>query len=198
MPMTSELRHDEIMRARRRAYDNFIEHAATYFGKEPRSVLKVAEIAWAKLQDVKAEAWTKLQDAVVDLWETWPRNLVRAIRQAILDAKIRTSEAAEKTDCPYCDGAGYFIAQKAVEAVMGALVTYSFAWRCAGCKNWVGEFGEKVPAAYPLELKTRGFEIVIPPKPTSSEKEPVDLDDLIFGLAKRFDAKPRKTAWEEA
>ncbi len=160
----------EIMRARRRAYDNFIESSRHLLRKEPRSVLKVAEIAWAKLQDVKAEAWTKLQDAVVDLWETWPRNLIRAIRQTILDANDQNVRGSRKNRLPILRWRRLLHRAEGRRAVMGAIVTYSFAWRCAGCKNWVRGIRGKGSCRIPPRTQNRGFEIVIQPKPTISEK----------------------------
>lgn len=158
---TSDIRHDEVKRTRRMAYDAFIEHAATYFGRDHRSIVRVADIAWTKLQDVPEESWTQLKDAVVHLWERWPLNLVTAIRQAIADAKICSKQQHKKTHCRYCNGSGYFLVQYHHLETSG--VPYSSVWRCAGCRNWAGILGEAIPAAYPLELKSRGFEIVVPP-----------------------------------
>jgi hypothetical protein len=109
----------------------------------------VSEIA------IPAEAFREIGKRLRRRLETTSGNLGLRIIEAWAETGKDFANAVVKEPCRLCNSAGVFSAGKANGFGQTAWHTY----RCAGCTNWHGVYGKAIPAAYPLQKMSEGFEI---------------------------------------
>jgi hypothetical protein len=151
-------------------YDEFLRFAA--------KLIDIFDLDWGKyhpridaaydfLQHIPEIAFRGMYPIAVDSWNGWPRNFPRAVKEVYETWRHQNQQVAAHSlaPCDYCNGHGFFTGIKRVEVKPGVRISFRFTFRCSACSNWRGVFGEKIPAAWPLELKTHGYELDIYPKP---------------------------------
>lgn len=162
----------------RSEYKKFAASVASVFSKDWHKAEAQFEACLKFLPAIPDEAWRPMATIAADTWESWPRNLVRAVKEAFYtwkaDAKIRR----EVTDCEYCNSAGFFSGGRSIEVKPGITVWYWHTWRCGACANWRGVVGTMIPIAYPLEIKMQGF-VVQKFAKMQSDGERMDITTLV-------------------
>ena len=170
-------------------YKDFCADLVRNFDKDWAKVGLKVDFGYQFLEHVPLNAWHPMVTLAVDHWEGWPRNWVRAVKEICQLWKAQEHIERSVTDCEKCNGNGFFSGTKMVEVKPGIFVSYRHTWRCAACRNWFGVMGEKIPAGYPLEIKSQGFEIDIYQKPMPRDQRSFDLTQIIDMAGHRVNQK---------
>jgi hypothetical protein len=135
-------------------YLEFCGKVAKSLGKDWNKVGNQCKTVWEHLQHIPNPAWPQLANTAVKRWETWPINIYIAISELYGLWATENKFAREIKKCEYCNSAGTFSASKIVEVKPNVNIRYYFTYRCGGCENWRGLYGNKIKLGYPLEIKT--------------------------------------------
>jgi hypothetical protein len=154
-------RNSEEATDRKAACDRFAGELSNIFGKDWEKVQDQVDSGFRFLEHISVEAWREMVRVAVDTWEGWPRNWVKAVNEVYQLVKRDVSDNRDLQACTYCNGNGFFSGSKRIEMKPGVYMRYSFVWRCAACRNWYGALSEKIGQAYPLEIKSAGYQVEI-------------------------------------
>jgi hypothetical protein len=116
-----------------------------------------------------------------------------AIKQSVSDSRLHSTTTGQRSECSYCNGNGFFWATKSIEVATGKKVSYSYTYRCAGCRNWSGIIGERVPAKHPLEIQSAGFTIILA-QPEDTKAKHQDIESLLMSVGTRVNPKTDRPA----
>lgn len=168
-----------------REYLSFCGTLANVFDREWSRIEDRITAGWKFLEHVQDTAWKPMTPIAIDKWESWPRNWVRGVKEVYGLWKIEAKIARSTTNCEYCNGNGWFSGIKRIEVKPGIVVAYRFTFRCANCRNWFGVLGERVPMAYPLEVKSDGFQLDIYQQPIPAEVRRYSLAEIAAGIGQQ-------------
>jgi hypothetical protein len=123
--------------------------------------------AFEYLNHIPSDAYPGMEQIAVNSWARWPLNFPKAVKEVYEIWRHENKHTARPagTFCEYCNGVGFFTGIERVAVKPGVSMPYPHTFRCSACRNWFGVLGEAIPSAWPLELKTRGYEVVLYPKP---------------------------------
>lgn len=173
----------------REDYNKFAATVGNVLGKEWDEITDQVDTSYSFLKNIPDQAWLPLSQIAVQKWERWPKNLVLAVRELYQTWKSDEHYERKITDCEYCNGNGFFSGSKVVEVKPKVYITYRHTWRCAGCHNWFGLMGEKIPASHPLEVQSWGFKIDIYEAPMAHDHRSFDLSQIIASTGQRINPK---------
>lgn len=172
-----------------KAYKAFCGDLAKNFNIDWAKHVSKLDFAFRFLEHIPEIAWKPMVQIAVNRWDGWPRNWTKAIKEVYRlyqrDAQIERAV----TDCEYCNGNGFFSGVKHAEIKPGVFSKYSYTWRCAGCRNWFGVLGDKIPKSFPLEIKSQGFKIELYGKPMPKSAERKDLLGMLESVGQRVNPK---------
>lgn len=177
-------------------YKKFAAAVANVFSKDWAKIQPQFDACMKFLPSIPNEAWRPMAGIAAESWESWPRNMVRAIKDTYYTWKADAKIARDVTDCEYCNSIGYFSGGIQVEVKPGVRVWYWYTWRCAACSNWRGVVGKRIPDGYPLEIKSRGYEIRTFSKP-QADGERRSLSSMIEMAGRRVNEKVSRPAIQE-
>ncbi len=175
-------------------YKTFCVSLCDLFDRDWEKYSDRMTIGYEFLNHIPREAWKPMVQMAVDKWESWPRNWVKSIKELYQLWQGESKFRREITNCDYCNSNGFFDGIKYIEVKPEMDVSYSYCWRCAGCRNWFGILGNKVPIAFPLEMKSQGFEIKVFPKPIPEDSKYFDLKQLLEIVGNRTNPKVNRPA----
>jgi hypothetical protein len=168
-------------------YKRFAGAVANVFSKDWVKAEAQFQACIKYLPDIPTEAWRPMAGIAIESWESWPRNLVRAVKDVFYQWKADAKIRREMTDCDQCNSVGFFSAGRNVEVKPGIHVWYWNTWRCAVCGNWRGVVGTMIPIGYPLEIRRDGYTIQKFAK-QQGEGEYRSLDELVKSAGAQVNA----------
>jgi hypothetical protein len=159
-------------------YKRFAGAVANVFSKDWNKAEAQFQACIKFLPEIPSEAWRPMAGIAINSWESWPRNLVKAVKEVFYKWKSDSKISREVIDCDQCNSVGFFSAGRNVEVKPGVKVWYWHTWRCAACANWRGVIGDMVPMNYPLQAKRDGYVIQRFSRP-QGPGEFKSIDDLV-------------------
>jgi hypothetical protein len=170
-------------------YNKFAGTVCNAFGKDWDKARDQVETSYQFLGHIPDEAWRPMTPLAVDHLESWPKNFVKSVKEVYSLWKTEARIERNVTNCEYCNDNGYFSGVKYAEVKPSIFSKYSYTWRCSGCRNWFGILGDRIPKAFPLEIKSQGFKIELYGKPMPKSAERKDLLGVLESVGQRVNPK---------